>query len=107
MTPRPRTGNASAAAFCAIALVAACAAGGPDPREIPVPPIQTPMARLPGVDELRVRKEMPDVLVMNDGTRVTTPQQWERRREEMKRVLEYYAVGLAPPPPGNVTGREI
>jgi hypothetical protein len=80
---------------------------GPDPREIPVPPIPTVMGTLPGVNELPVRNEMPEVLLMNDGTRVTTPEQWSKRREEMRRILEYYAVGLAPPPPGNVKGREL
>jgi hypothetical protein len=50
---------------------------------------------------------MPDVLVMNDGTRVTTERQWASRRQEMRRILSYYAVGQMPPPPGNVTGREI
>ena len=40
---------------------------GPDPREIPVPPIKTPIGHLPGVDELPLRKEMPDVLVTNGG----------------------------------------
>src|SRR5690242_13388898 len=65
---------------------------GPDPREIPIPPIKTAMKPLPGVNELPVRAEMPDVLTMNDGTKVTTPKQWPKRREEMKRILEYYAV---------------
>jgi hypothetical protein len=50
---------------------------------------------------------MPDVLTMNDGTKVTTPEQWRHRREEIKRVLAYYAVGQMPPPPGNVKGREV
>jgi hypothetical protein len=80
---------------------------GPDPREIPIPRIKTSLGTLPGVKDLPVRKEMPDVMVMNDGTRVTTRQQWEKRREEMKRTLEYYAVGQMPPPPGNVKGKEI
>jgi hypothetical protein len=44
---------------------------------------------------------------MNDGTKVTTPAQWSQRREEMRRILEYYAVGQAPPPPGNVKGKEV
>src|SRR5262249_26194678 len=83
------------------------AASRPDPREIPGPPIATAMGTMPGAAELPIRKEMPDVLVMNDGTRVRTPQQWQERREEMRRILEYYAVGLAPPPPGNVKGREV
>jgi (4-O-methyl)-D-glucuronate---lignin esterase len=80
---------------------------GPDPREIPVPRIKTPMGTLPGVAELPVRKELPDVLVMNDGARITSRQQWEKRREEMKRILSYYAIGEMPPAPGNVKGKEL
>ncbi len=80
---------------------------GPDPREIPVPRIATPLGTLPGVGELPVRTAMPDVMVMNDGTRVTSQRQWEARRQEMRRILTYYAVGQMPPPPGNVKGREI
>ncbi|MDI1249348.1 MAG: hypothetical protein PSV13_10840 [Lacunisphaera sp.] len=79
----------------------------PDPAEIPLPPIVTPMGRLPGVNELPVRAALPDVLTMNDGTRVTTVAQWRQRREEMKRTLEYYATGQMPPAPGNVTGTEV
>ncbi len=102
-------------AFCvALGLVSqtaraqqASAPSGPDSREIPIPRIKTPMGTLPGVNKLPVRKELPDVMVMNDGTKVTTSQQWEKRREEMKRILEYYAVGQMPPPPGNVKGQEI
>lgn len=91
----------------AVAGVAQTADTGPDPREIPVPRIATSMGVLPGVNQLPIRKEMPDVLTMEDGTRVTTKQQWEKRRQEMRRILSYYAVGLMPPPPGNVKGREI
>src|SRR5262249_45827841 len=83
------------------------AAVGPDPREIPVPPIITNLKPLPGANDLPVRNEMPDVLTMNDGTKVSTTRQWKRRREEMKRILEYYAVGRMPPPPENVRGEEI
>jgi hypothetical protein len=80
---------------------------GPDPREIPVPRINAPMGTLPGVRELPLRKLMPDVMVMNDGTKVTTRRQWQKRREEMKRILEYYAIGQMPPSPGNVKGKEV
>jgi hypothetical protein len=81
-------------------------ASGPDPREIPVPKIKTSIGNLPGVGELPVRKEMPDVMAMNDGTKVTRSL-WQKRRREIKRILEYYAVGQMPPPPGNVKGKEI
>src|SRR6187200_1733912 len=80
---------------------------GPDPREIPVPPIATPLGTLPGVSELPLRAAMPDVMVMNDGTRVTSRRQWDARRQEMRRILSYYAVGQMPPAPGNVKGREV
>lgn len=79
---------------------------GPDPNEIPIPEIKTDMGKMPGVNELPVRAEMPDPMVMNDGTRVTTPEQWKKRREEIRRTLEYYAVGEMPPAPGNVKGTE-
>jgi len=62
---------------------------------------------MPGVDQLPNRPEMPDVMTLNNGQKVKTAKQWEQRRAEMKRVLEYYAVGQAPPPPGNVKGKEI
>ena len=65
------------------------------------------MGTFPDVNDLPVRKEMPEVMTMNDGTRVTTVKQWHQRREEMKQILEYYELGHAPPPPGNVTGQDI
>jgi hypothetical protein len=80
---------------------------GPDPREIPVPRIKTSLGILPGVKDLPVRKELPDPMVLNDGTQVTSTQLWEKRRKEIKRILEYYAVGQMPPAPGNVKGREV
>src|SRR5689334_9428115 len=73
----------------------------PDPRQVPVPEIKTTLGKLPAVSELPVRKEMPDVFTMNDGTKVTTKEQWARRREEIRRTLEYYHVGRMPPAPGN------
>jgi hypothetical protein len=79
----------------------------PDPREIPLPVIKTNLPSLPGVDQLPVRKEMPDPLVMNDGTKVTTPEQMKARQKEIREVLEYYHVGRMPPPPGNVKGTEV
>jgi Abhydrolase family len=79
----------------------------PDPKEIPLPAIATSMKPMPGVDKLPDHPTMPDALLMNNGQPVRTAKQWQQRREEMKRVLEYYAVGQAPPPPGNVKGHEV
>ena len=72
-----------------------------------VPPTKAAMGTFPDVNDLPVRKEMPEVMTMNDGTKVTTVEQWRQRREEMKQFLEYYELGHAPPPPGNVTGQDI
>lgn len=59
------------------------------------------------VSELPVHKDMPDPMILNSGERVTTPRQWQRRREEMKEILEHYFLGQAPPAPGNVTGEVV
>ena len=69
--------------------------------------LATSGATLPDVNALPMRKEMPDPLVMNDGAKVTSARQWEARRMEMKRIVEYYSIGTMPPPPGNVQGRDL
>ncbi len=79
----------------------------PNPKEIPLPIIKTSQTPMPGVDQLPERKELPDVMTMNNGTKVKTVKQWDERRKEMMKTLEWYAVGQAPPPPGNVKGKEI
>jgi hypothetical protein len=61
----------------------------------------------PDVKDLPIQTNLPDVMTMADGTKVTTPAQWRARREEMKAILEHYELGHAPPPPGNVSGTEI
>ena len=76
-------------------------------REIPLPAIETALPSLPGPEALPVRKELPDVLTTDRGEKVTTRNEWQQRRAEILDVLSYYAVGRAPPPPGNVKGREI
>ncbi|PTY00538.1 hypothetical protein DB354_01475 [Opitutus sp. ER46] len=79
----------------------------PDPREILVPPIATAFPQLPGPEALPVQHALPDIFRPADGHRVTTPDQWRQRRAELRRILEHYAVGHAPPAPGNVRGREL
>ena len=74
---------------------------------IPLPEIKTAQKPMPGVDQLPVRKEMPDVMTMNDGKKVKTVKEWDQRRTEMMKTLDWYAVGEAPPPPGNVKGTEV
>ena len=77
------------------------------------PATDTPAAKsprgnpMPTVGELPVRTAMPDPLVTDDGQKIATADQWKQRRGAMKRIIEYYAPGHAPPPPGNVTGHEL
>ena len=55
-------------------------------RQLPENDLTT--STFPEVKDLPVSKEMPDVMTMNDGTKVTTVAQWRARREEMKQILE-------------------
>ena len=40
------------------------------------------MGKMPGANELPARTSMPDVLTMNDGTKVSTAQEWQKRRRK-------------------------
>ncbi len=61
---------------------------------------------VPEVNDLPNRGAMPDPLVREDGSRVT-PADWDKHRDEMKQIIADYAIGHAPPPPGNVEGTII
>jgi hypothetical protein len=104
-----KTGVRRLTAALMSAALSACAQlpSRPDPHEIPLPPIHTSMKPMPGPDALPTRTALPDPLVLNDGQSVRTEKQWLKRREEIRTTLEYYAVGQAPPPPGNVKGHVV
>ena len=54
----------------------------------------------PPADQLPARPEMPDPLVMLDGSPVTSKKMWrEKRRPELKALFEHYMYGSAPPAP--------
>src|SRR5690349_2558691 len=80
-----------ASSFASIAVFTACAGAAPCPSP----------KDLPG------QTSLPDLMTLRDGTKVTTPAQWQLRREEIKEILEYYELGHAPPPPGNVSGTDV
>jgi len=64
----------------------------------------TPLAeagQLPSV------KELPDPFLMNDGTRVKRPSDWQRRRAQLQAAILYYQFGSMPGPPANLTDKEI
>jgi hypothetical protein len=90
--------------FLLVVIAGAVLAGCESPKQPPAPDMTKfliPVSALP------VRPEMPDAMMMSDGTKVTTPRQWRQRREEMKQILEFYELGHAPPPPGNVSGEDL
>ena len=62
---------------------------------------------MPTVDELPDVKELPDPFLMNNGKRVKTRADWERRREEIKAMMLYYQYGHMPPAPKNVTAKVL
>ncbi len=60
-------------------------------------------AKLPDVSELPVQKELPDLLTMLDGRKITTKEQWiNERRPELKILFQHYMYGYFPPPPAKV-----
>jgi hypothetical protein len=70
----------------------------------------TPMTRadFPPPDKLPSRPELPDPLVMFDGTRVTTREQWEtKRRPELKQLFQHYMYGVRPADPARVEAKVL
>lgn len=70
----------------------------PPARESPVREIDYPDA-----EDLPVIRELPDPFLMQNGSRVSTSAEWNRRREEIKEMLQHYQFGYMPPPRGNMT----
>jgi hypothetical protein len=65
-----------------------------------VPSIQVAQAAYPEVDQLPDRTEMPDPLVMLDGSAVSSATQWrEQRRPELISLFEWYMYGSQPAAP--------
>jgi (4-O-methyl)-D-glucuronate---lignin esterase len=57
-------------------------------------------ADFPAPDQLPANPKFPDPLVMMDGTRVTTKEQWEtKRKPELKALFQHYMYGRLPPTP--------
>src|SRR5438270_5895094 len=63
-------------------------------------PLPAGKSALPDPDKLPAQKGMPDPLVMRNGQRVTSKEQWfKERRPELKMLFQHYMYGYAPPPP--------
>src|SRR5262245_49851661 len=55
-------------------------------------------SQLPEPKDLLRRSDFPDPLVMLDGSKVTTKEQWaEKRRPELKALFQHYMYGSIPP----------
>lgn len=55
-------------------------------------------AEFPAPRDLPSRTDLPDPLVMLDGTKVATKEQWvEKRRPELKALFQHYMYGAIPP----------
>ena len=58
--------------------------------------------RPPDWHALPSRPEPPDPLLAESGERVTTPEAWPARREEIRGLIEHWQFGTFPPPPDNL-----
>lgn len=58
-------------------------------------------------DQLPSIKELPDPFKFNDGSRVKTKGDWDRRRAELKELVQAYEYGHLPPVPNNVKAEEF
>src|ERR1035437_7734975 len=60
----------------------------------------TSQASFPAPSALRPQAALPDPLVMEDGRRVTSRDQWfQERRPELKALFQHYMYGAIPPKP--------
>lgn len=62
--------------------------------------------RFPSVPEIASQPGLPDPLVMFDGRRVTTREQWlSERRPELIALFQHYMYGVMPPAPKETVGK--
>lgn len=65
-------------------------------------------ADFPYVDALPSHWELPDPLVMLDGTKVTTAADWYAKRQpELRELFQHYMYGYLPPKPQRVVVEEV
>jgi len=56
------------------------------------------------VDDLPIIEELPDPFMKADGTRITSPDEWDAQREYLKDMLSHYMYGPILPNPENTVG---
>src|SRR5579883_1983240 len=68
----------------------------------------TARADFPEAAKLPASTELPDPLVMFDGKKVTTKDDWfKKRRPELKQLFQYYMYGQLPPAPPKVEAKVL
>lgn len=87
--------------------LASCGGTDKEPVEAPDTIVIDSAYEFIPVDQLTKQTDMPDPLLMFDGTEVDSPEQWQERRKEMIKILEDYEYGHMPPPPGNVEAHTL
>src|SRR5687768_17450646 len=58
-------------------------------------------------DQLPPIAELPDLFTFQDGTPVTSGDDWPRRRTELLALIQHYEYGHLPPAPGNTRAVEL
>lgn len=58
-------------------------------------------------DSLPVIEKLPDLFSFADGKCVRSAKDWERRREEIKQILQYYEYGHLPPRPHSLVVKDL
>ncbi len=61
----------------------------------------------PDFDALPACALLPDLLTAADGTPVRTVADWQRRRHEIRAILDHYQLGSYPPPPPKMLVEEL
>ncbi|MGB4045515.1 MAG: hypothetical protein WBK22_05605, partial [Halanaerobiales bacterium] len=62
--------------------------------------------KMPGVKDLPLRNELPDVFIFKDGARVTSLAEWNKRKEEIAELYQYYMYGYMPDTSGESISME-
>ncbi len=55
----------------------------------------------------KIIKNLPDPFILNNGTRVSTPEEWEIRRSEIKDLLQSIEYGTIPGRPDRIDASEV
>ncbi|KNY25429.1 carbohydrate-binding protein [Pseudobacteroides cellulosolvens] len=64
----------------------------------------SPGITVPSFSQLKENAKFPDPFKMMDGTRMTSKDQWEKRREEVKALAQTFEYGVIPGKPQSVKG---